>query len=174
MWLSGLHIPESYLSGLVQTTCRRKRWPLDKSTLYTKVTSMLDASEVKERAADGCYIEGLALEGAAWDHAQQCLRRQDPKVLLVDLPILQVIPIEANKLRLQHTFRTPVYVTQARRDAMGKGLVFELQLPMRHGDDDSHWTLQGTAAFLNTDGDMSRTGAAAAPAAPAAAQPAQA
>ena len=37
VWLSGLHIPESYLSALVQTTCRRKNWPLDKSTLYTQV-----------------------------------------------------------------------------------------------------------------------------------------
>lgn len=35
MWLSGLHIPESYLTALVQTTCRRKKWALDKSTLYT-------------------------------------------------------------------------------------------------------------------------------------------
>lgn len=149
MWLSGLHIPESYLSGLVQTTCRRKKWPLDKSTLYTKVTTLLDDSEVKERPVDGCYITGLSLEGAAWDHAQQCLRRQDPKVLIVDLPILQVIPIESNKLRLQNTFRTPVYVTQARRDAMGKGLVFEADLTSNQ--DASHWTLQGVALVLNTD-----------------------
>ncbi len=35
MWISGLHIPESYITALVQTTCRRKKWPLDKSTLYT-------------------------------------------------------------------------------------------------------------------------------------------
>lgn len=149
MWLSGLHIPESYLSGLVQTTCRRKKWPLDKSTLYTKVTSMIDESEVKERPVDGCYITGLSLEGAAWDHAQQCLRRQDPKVLIVDLPILQVIPIESNKLRLQNTFRTPVYVTQARRNAMGVGLVFEADLTSNQ--DASHWTLQGTALVLNVD-----------------------
>jgi dynein heavy chain len=149
MWLSGLHIPESYLSGLVQTTCRRKKWPLDKSTLYTRVTHMLDESEVKERPVDGCYIVGLSLEGAAWDHAQQCLRRQDPKVLIVDLPILQVIPIETNKLRLQNTFRTPVYVTQARRNAMGTGLVFEADLTSNQ--DASHWTLQGTALVLNVD-----------------------
>lgn len=38
MWLSGLHIPESYLTALVQTTCRKRGWPLDKSTLYTIVT----------------------------------------------------------------------------------------------------------------------------------------
>merc|ERR1712100_751470 len=34
MWLSGLHIAESYLTALVQTTCRMRAWPLDKSTLH--------------------------------------------------------------------------------------------------------------------------------------------
>ena len=43
MWLSGLHIPESYLTALVQTTCRAKKWALDKSTLYTIVTKMKSA-----------------------------------------------------------------------------------------------------------------------------------
>lgn len=38
--------------------------------------------------------------------------RQDPKVLVTELPIMQCIPIEASKLKLQNTFRTPVYVTQ--------------------------------------------------------------
>lgn len=40
MWLSGLHIPESYLTALVQATCRKNGWPLDKSTLYTAVTEV--------------------------------------------------------------------------------------------------------------------------------------
>ena len=47
MWLSGLHIPESYLTALVQTTCRAKGWALDKSTLYTQVTHLRDPAEVK-------------------------------------------------------------------------------------------------------------------------------
>ena len=38
LWLSGLHIPEAYLTALVQSTCRMRSWPLDKSTLYTVVT----------------------------------------------------------------------------------------------------------------------------------------
>ena len=40
LWLSGLHIPESYLTALVQATCRKNQWPLDKSTLYTSVTEV--------------------------------------------------------------------------------------------------------------------------------------
>lgn len=38
-WLSGFHIPESLLSALVQASCRRRGWALDKSTLYTKALS---------------------------------------------------------------------------------------------------------------------------------------
>jgi dynein heavy chain len=149
MWLSGLHIPESYLTALIQTTCRRKKWPLDRSILYTVVTQMQKTSEVQEKPEDGCYVEGLFLEGANWDIKEQQLRNQDPKQLVVPLPILRVIPIEANKLKLQNTFRTPVYVTQHRRNAMGVGLVFEADLTSRvHA---SHWVLQGVGLMLNTD-----------------------
>jgi dynein heavy chain len=149
MWLSGLHIPESYLTALVQATCRKKAWPLDKSTLYTKVTRMTSVDEVEKAPEDGCYIIGLYLEGASWDLENSYLKRQDPKVLVIDLPILEVIPIEGNKLKLQDTFKTPVYATQDRRSAMGVGLVFEADL--RTPSHSSHWTLQGTALVLNTD-----------------------
>jgi dynein heavy chain len=53
MWLSGLHIPESYLTALVQATCRKNGWPLDKSTLYTQVTQFNSQDEVTERAHQG-------------------------------------------------------------------------------------------------------------------------
>ena len=148
MWLSGLHIPESFLTALVQDTCRSRNWPLDKSTLFTKVTQFSGAEEVPGRLTDGCYVRGLFLEGAAWDIQDSCLKRQEPKVLVTALPIMQVIPIEAAKLKLHGTFRTPVYVTQARRNAMGVGLVFEADLAT--DEHDSHWVLQGVALALNT------------------------
>ena len=53
IWLSGLHIPESYLTALVQATCRKNGWPLDKSTLYTAVTHFYTAEELTERAHSG-------------------------------------------------------------------------------------------------------------------------
>ena len=55
MWLSGLHIPESYLTALVQATCRKNSWPLDKSTLYTAVTHYQTGEDVTERAHHGGY-----------------------------------------------------------------------------------------------------------------------
>ena len=122
MWLSGLHIPESYLTALVQATCRKNGWPLDKSTLYTAVTEVhcnyyntyylglslslslslqhTNPDQVTERAPSGCYITGLYLEGACWDLDKKCLIKSPPKVLIEELPILRIIPIEAHRLKL--------------------------------------------------------------------------
>lgn len=49
---------------------------------------------------------------------------------------------------LTYSVRT-VYVTQARRNAMGVGLVFEADLNMTSHA--SHWVLQGVCLCLNTD-----------------------
>lgn len=149
MWLSGMHIPETYLAALVQQCCRTKGWALDRSTLYTKTTKMRDESEVTSKPEFGAYVQGLFLEGAAWDEEEMCLRKQDPKVLVVPLPITQIVPAEAAKVKLTNTLRTPVYTTSDRRNAMGVGLVFEADLTTY--DDISHWILQGVAVILNTD-----------------------
>jgi dynein heavy chain len=55
--------------------------------------------------------------------------------------------VEGSKLKLANTFKAPVYVTQARRNAMGKGLVFEADLATH--EHPSHWVLQGVALCLN-------------------------
>ena len=76
MWLSGLHIPATYLAAVVQTTCRAKKWALDKSTLMTKVTKMTAESEVETRPEFGCYLIGLFLHGASWDIKSSTLTKQ--------------------------------------------------------------------------------------------------
>ncbi|KAL3856163.1 hypothetical protein ACJMK2_010948 [Sinanodonta woodiana] len=149
MWLSGLHIPESYLTALVQATCRKNGWPLDKSTLYTAVTKWISPADVTEKAHQGCFVSGLYLEGAAWNHEESSLMKQKPKQLIQELPVMKIIPIESHRLKLQNTFRTPVYVTSQRRNAMGVGLVFEADLATT--EHISHWTLQGVCLTLNTD-----------------------
>ncbi|CAL8251349.1 unnamed protein product [Boreogadus saida] len=149
MWLSGLHIPESYLTALVQATCRKNGWPLDRSTLYTQVTQYRSEEEVNERPGQGCFVSGLYLEGADWDVEEGCLVRSKAKVLVVQLPVLKVIPIEDHRLSLRNTLRTPVYTTSMRRNAMGVGLVFEADLSTTKHI--SHWVLQGVCLCLNSD-----------------------
>ena len=56
--------------------------------------------QVTEKAPSGCYVSGLYLEGARWDLEKGCLAKSLPKVLVEELPVLRVIPIEANRLKL--------------------------------------------------------------------------
>ncbi|KAJ2948630.1 hypothetical protein O0L34_g7885 [Tuta absoluta] len=254
IWLSGLHIPESYLIAHVQIACRLYTWPLDKSTQFTRVTQWLTVDEIEERPEPvssvcarvtcvhdvthcdlcsctwrlvestqftrvsqwltvdeieerpepvssvcarvtcvhdvthcdlcsctwrlvestqftrvtqwltvdeieatpgplkyhaGCYVRGLYLGGCRWDAEESCLARSHPKVLVTEMPIMYIIPIEFHKLKLQNTLKTPVYTTSLRRNAMGVGLVFESNLwTTEHY---SHWVLQGVCLLLNTD-----------------------
>ena len=53
-----------------------------------------------EKAPSGCYVSGLYLEGARWDLEKSCLALPRPKVLVEELPVLRVIPIEAHRLKL--------------------------------------------------------------------------
>ena len=149
VWLSGLHIPESFLTAIVQQTCRNNGWALDRSTLYTKVTKYKSMAEVTRNPKRGKYIAGLYLEGARWDFEAKVLARQVPKELVFEMPVVKIIPEEANKVKLRGTIKTPVYVTQARRNAAGKGLVFEADL--KTNEHPSHWVLQGVALSLNID-----------------------
>ncbi|KAJ8412508.1 hypothetical protein AAFF_G00128440 [Aldrovandia affinis] len=121
---------------------------MDCSTLYTHITLYSSEEEATEKPGQGCFVSGICLEGADWDLVENgCLVRSKPKMLLVQLPILKVIPIEAHCLKLQNTLRTPVYTTSMRRNAMGVGLVFEADLfTTKHV---SHWVpLQLSSSLL--------------------------
>ena len=59
-----------------------------------------NVEQISEKAPSGCYVSGLYLEGARWDMEKSCLTKSHPKVLIEELPILRVIPIEAHRLKL--------------------------------------------------------------------------
>merc|ERR1711964_760855 len=104
MWLSGIHIPESFLTAIRQEHCRLAGLELDKLCLDTKTTQIRDGLLVKQKPKSGRYIIGLYIEGARWD---------DDKCVLM------------TKLKLSGRFTTPVYVTSNRKNAMGVGGVFD-------------------------------------------------
>ena len=57
--------------------------------------------------------------------------------------------IQISFTNLLDSLKTPVYVTQNRRNAMGVGLVFEADLQTE--EHLSHWILQGVCLVLNID-----------------------
>ena len=124
VWLAGLHSPETFIAELIQTACRRKGWPLDATHVETQITRIKDMNEISQPPDSGCYVSGLYLEGARWDFDNQTLAKQRRNELIEELPIMHIIPVEKNTGAKNGELRVPVYVTQARRNTMGKGFVF--------------------------------------------------
>ncbi|KAG5468030.1 hypothetical protein LSCM4_01117 [Leishmania orientalis] len=149
VWLSGLMVPDSYLSALVQVTCRKYRWPLDRSTMMTTVTAFATPEEITAAPEDGAYVRGLYLEGARWDAERRTLAPQLKKQLIAEMPVMQIVPTESSRVKTVGTFKTPVYVNGDRRSAAGVGLVFMADLPS-----DKHpslWVLESVALLLESD-----------------------
>jgi dynein heavy chain len=53
-----------------------------------------------KKTFQGCYISGIFIEGARWDLGKQCLTSSTTKVLIENLPIVLIVPIETSKLKL--------------------------------------------------------------------------
>lgn len=79
--------------------------------MFTNVTTNRDPAEITKRLDQGTYIQGLYIEGARWNQEADCLDYQRPKELVEEMPLVQIIPVEANKLKLRGTIKTPVYTT---------------------------------------------------------------
>lgn len=151
IWLSGLHYPECFLSALLQTTCRKEGWALDETILYTVVTKFTDRKMLHsiENSMEGTLIDGLFLEGASWDIDNSRLTHQSGNDLTTELPIIKLVPMRKKTLGKHKYYRAPVYLTKSRRNANGKGLVFEALL-----DTDIHhsfWILRGLAIIMNLE-----------------------
>lgn len=147
--LGGLHVPEAYLAAIVQTAARKNQWPLDRATFYTSVTKWQTIHDIDQSTQNICLIEGLYLEGAAWDMENRSLIKQVNKQLIQRMPLIKILPIETHRLNMSNYLPTPVYVTSDRRNAMGIGFVFEANLPTK--EELSHWILNGVCLLLNTD-----------------------
>ena len=79
-------------------------------TLPTHTHTILQftsADQITEKAPSGCYVSGLYLEGALWDIENSCLAKSHPKVLIEELPVLRIIPIEAHRLKLVVSVPSP-------------------------------------------------------------------
>jgi dynein heavy chain len=161
-WLGGLANPAAFLAAAVQEAARRRgggerggtagappRWALDDAVQASEVTRFADAAAVKEAPAEGVYVHGLFLEGAAWGAKEGRLVEARVGELLAPLPVVHVTAAaapEAGAPPPRGVFDAPVYKSRARTGAHLVGA-----LSLRSAEEPDAWVLRGVAVLTGAE-----------------------
>lgn len=160
-WLTGFFNPQGMLTAMKQEVCRKhqkdaNKWALDDIVYHTEVTEKERVEAVKAQPAEGVFINGLWMEGAAWNRHECMLQESEPKTLYIQLPILLVSAnhktAEAQNRKdtygVQGPYDCPCYRYRARTD---RYFIFLVTLKCTAEKNPSFWTLRGVALLCNTD-----------------------
>ena len=85
------------------------------------------ASQLTKRPPDGCYINGLYLEGARWGFFEHELVESRPKELFTEMPVIWLKPCPNRIKPAEGFYDCPVYKTLMRA---GKN-IFTLQVTVK-------------------------------------------
>lgn len=108
-------------------------------------------------AADGCYVQGLYLEGCRWDDDGGVLAESYPKELYVQMPVIHLLPKKSVDIPAsQHRYECPVYKTSERRGTLSTtghstNFVMMMALPMAKVHSSKHWVKMGVALLTQLD-----------------------
>jgi dynein heavy chain len=173
-WLGGFFNPQGFLTAVRQEVARHHagppdRWALDDVGLKSEVLHPPKTPEqLREAPAEGVYVHGLWLEGAAWGAREGRLVDSAPRQLFAELPVLYVTGACANSGGgsapaaaagkgkagasgsgsggAPAVYEAPVYRTRARR-----GNNFITTFSLRTDDPPSKWVLRGVALLCAID-----------------------
>ncbi|KAG1825562.1 dynein heavy chain protein 1 [Suillus subaureus] len=121
VWLGGLFFPEAYITATRQAVAHRKRWSLE--TLHLR----LDIGQMNDPGA--FIVDGLILEGAAWDTENEKLILNDGQAVRLNASQIRWVQDDSsNEEQPADLVTLPVYLNNDRSDVM-----FTVNLPFdRH------------------------------------------
>jgi len=81
-WFSGFFFPHAFLTGTKQNYARKHSCPIDRVAFeFELLTDKLEVNEITEKAPDGCYVQGMYLEGCRYDFDKGILVDSRPREL---------------------------------------------------------------------------------------------
>ncbi|NXK40473.1 DYH17 protein, partial [Piprites chloris] len=141
VWLAGFFNPQSFLTAIMQSTARKKQWPLDKMCLATEVTKKT-REDITFPPREGSYVHGLFMEGARWDVASGSIADALLKELTPTMPVISLRAIPVDRVDTTNIYECPVYKTRMR----GPTYVWTFNLKTK--EKAAKWVLAGVALLL--------------------------
>ncbi|KAM7035687.1 dynein axonemal heavy chain 17 [Acridotheres tristis] len=141
VWLAGFFNPQSFLTAIMQSTARKKQWPLDKMCLAVDVTKKT-REEITFPPREGSYVHGLFMEGARWDVAAGSIADARMKELTPEMPVILLRAIPVDRMDTSNVYECPVYKTRTR----GPTYVWTFNLKTK--EKAAKWVLAGVALLL--------------------------
>lgn len=143
-WMTGFFNPQGFLTAMRQEVTRaHKGWALDSVTIHNEVLRQTK-EEIMSPPAEGVYIYGLYLDGAAWDRRNGKLTESTPKVLFTQLPVLHIFAINSTAPKDPKLYVCPIYKKPRRTD-----LTFITVVYLRTVMSPDHWILRGVALLCD-------------------------
>lgn len=154
-WVASFFFPQGFMTATMQTYARNTGKPIDTLDFATHVLDV-QGHEIEEAPEIGVNIHGMFMQGAKWDYKAKCVADSDPKVPLVDFPVIWLEPIEkvGDPASASEVFECPMYKTSARKGELSTtghstNFVLMLNLPSKvHSD---YWIRRGAALLCMTD-----------------------
>uniref|UniRef100_A0A8W4FA49 Dynein axonemal heavy chain 8 n=1 Tax=Sus scrofa TaxID=9823 RepID=A0A8W4FA49_PIG len=129
-WMTGFFNPQGFLTAMRQEVTRaHKGWTKE---------------EITSPPAEGVYIYGLYMDGAAWDRRNGKLTESTPKVLFTQLPVLHIFAINSTAPKDPKLYVCPIYKKPRRTD-----LTFITVVYLRTVLSPDHWILRGVALLCD-------------------------
>jgi dynein heavy chain len=101
--------------------------------------------DIAAQPAEGVYIHGLFIEGAAWDRKNIRLTESQPKVIFQSMPVIHVSAINSQEDGDPKLYRCPVYKRPRRTD---QNYVFDVEMKTQQNPD--YWIMRGVALLCST------------------------
>jgi len=150
-WLPGFFFTQSFLTGTLQNYARKHQVAID--TLRWDYFVRLD--HPANKADDGCFIDGLFLDGGAWDLTDNVLCEQAPKVLFETMPVIQLLPILTTQFAVKPgDYPCPLYKTSERKGTLsttGHSTNFVMQITVPSNMEEAHWVKRSVALLTMLD-----------------------
>ncbi len=150
-WISGFFFPQAFITGTLQNYARKHTIAIDKLTFEFKYLDDISYNEIKEKPGDGCFLYGIYLEGARWDHKKHMLGECKPKELFADLPLIHCVPMLIKESSPVNVYNCPLYKVVSRRGTLsttGHSTNFVMFLELPSEEEENQWIVGGVAAFL--------------------------